>query len=1119
MPGPSRKNKQKPQRNGPRTSYTPAAYVGDIDNARDWNHIVLILCDFLELPDLTTRSGLKKVHAKFDAIVGRLDQVYAEHEDNVRIAGGVVGIYAKMCADSILRNKLFQRGFVSKLLPLLDKPYSLHMALRSLSSVAHHGSDIVHTELAKLTPNLLRLLDEFPEDPKVAELSITIMSHSIVGVVAKHVTLATHTPYKPPYLKIRPLLDAICKQLKNPTATRYLIDHAVTLLSHLAYHYGAEIKAHKSTVHFFLAGLRNKNWEFRCQCLSGIIRMHLHEDEDDMHLFDPNIYLQLAKKRWPDNLADVFSDYGQARTDMYIRMTTQRDFQNALMKVASSRDLYAFGLSLYELIMRTEWAIADGFFQEQDPRTGQLKMIDSSALGLPFQRYPDALPHCAKAIRAKGKPEELDKADVLDIKYLIMKQRTREAADMARNSLQRNPDFAYYHYAISLTADHVEGLKASKKGLKCKQTTLFIRYQLIQRAVEHAGDYGLATLNEAGHDSTKWEEGVAFLMSALDDSKLFVREAPPDNHRMRNVLYWNILLGVLVRGPDASPDLREIKSSLSKLKFTDDFTEFMGLRPPNTQLRLAQETLVKNFESGVTEWGDIIANMEGPEEKEVDPEKAEDDLAAWLDDMKLDNGEREPLMAHPKVNVNHVALYQPRGRKGFVPTLTYTLMFGQDSSENDLVLFCEGNGCRKLIVQRPLVYPVALQYAQSHFGIPTSFAIFHTDQLDLCRGERAEVSPDAWPVVIRLASRFYVYDRREDTCSETNVGEQVLPVAGTVGFNEISTKLKFQFYERQGEWSSTDMECSVSSTMPFKDVFQAYEAHMRRVEPRKPAFSNGAEIGYHYKNQKILPSQSPQDLNMGDDAVIECYPIFKGFGLGSGGGAVSFRKPVIYLFSPIQVNAKIKVSLVPQWSFAATYPVVPVKPSSSADLHQQIRWSVQTQADGSLKTETGLEVAYLFWEANTNPTDSISPLPEANRFIPNQASVNPYDSVALSVDALPEYLEKVLLALGLHTEARSSFITYWLPSFLKHKHVALRFVNQSSYESAAPLEVTPQPDVITRVFMLFKGISVDTGVWDAALKRASLDHAVWRDVVGVDVQKAWDHSLFRVLEWGGMELS
>lgn len=66
-----------------------------------------------------------------------------------------------------------------------------------------------------------------------------------------------------------------------------------------------------------------------------------------------------------------------------------------------------------------------------------------------------------------------------------------------------------------------------------------------------------------------------------------------------------------------------------------------------------------------------------------------------------------------------------------------------------------------------------------------------------------------------------------------------------------------------------------------------------------------------------------------------------------------------------------------------------------------------------------------------------------------------------------------LTALGLHVEARTSFITYWLPSILKHDFVALRFLHQASYEQAAPLDVEPNPHVVTRVFMLFKRVCED----------------------------------------------
>lgn len=101
---------------------------------------------------------------------------------------------------------------------------------------------------------------------------------------------------------------------------------------------------------------------------------------------------------------------------------------------------------------------------------------------------------------------------------------------------------------------------------------------------------------------------------------------------------------------------------------------------------------------------------------------------------------------------------------------------------------------------------------------------------------------------------------------------------------------------------------------------------------------------------------------------------------------------------------------------------------------------------------------------------------------------------------------------------------YWLPSFLKHKYVALQFISQDAYERAALLEVSLKPDVIQRVFMLFKGIDrpfEEPGEWYEAEERTSRDVYWWRDVVGLHGEAGGlmrDESLFRVLEWGGMEI-
>lgn len=75
------------------------------------------------------------------------------------------------------------------------------------------------------------------------------------------------------------------------------------------------------------------------------------------------------------------------------------------------------------------------------------------------------------------------------------------------------------------------------------------------------------------------------------------------------------------------------------------------------------------------------------------------------------------------------------------------------------------------------------------------------------------------------------------------------------------------------------------------------------------------------------------------------------------------------------------------------------------------------------------------------------------------------------------------------------------------------------YERAAPLAIEPTPDVVARIFMLFKGVKAnELPVWSEAFGRATEDVGRWADVVGIDLGKVRDAGLFRVIEWGGMEV-
>ncbi|KAF5310417.1 hypothetical protein D9611_012282 [Ephemerocybe angulata] len=162
-----------------------------------------------------------------------------------------------------------------------------------------------------------------------------------------------------------------------------------------------------------------------------------------------------------------------------------------------------------------------------------------------------------------------------------------------------------------------------------------------------------------------------------------------------------------------------------------------------------------------------------------------------------------------------------------------------------------------------------------------------------------------------------------------------------------------------------------------------------------------------------------------------------------------------------------------------------------------------------------MEMSYLYWEAEMTAQGLLSPpaSPQLSAvaeetFVPNRPTLDASNSVVLEVAKMTPYLDSSLKALGLHVEVRTSFITHWLPSLLKHKHIALRFLPQSAYERAAPLTVEPTPsDVVARIFMLFKGI-----------ERSAVDVSRWAGAVGVDSERMNDAGLFRVIEWGGREV-
>ncbi|KAG2038512.1 hypothetical protein BDR03DRAFT_954278 [Suillus americanus] len=386
------------------------------------------------------------------------------------------------------------------------------------------------------------------------------------------------------------------------------------------------------------------------------------------------------------------------------------------------------------------------------------------------------------------------------------------------------------------------------------------------------------------------------------------------------------------------------------------------------------------------------------------------------------------------------------------------------------------HGQKRVMVKRQGSYNLMLDSAYRHFpSIPKDVVKLQTNQLDACNGHYVDITAEIWDDVIDLLNVIEVTRPTEMTPATTQLNEQ-----------DSST--------------GDDDKVTVKVVLPSGEIQTAKLSREMRVDKL-------------IADARQTLSLTPIWVYDGDCIDLRFHT------MSMSSRSTHVKKPVIYLYSPFDIDASVKLSLIPEWSLSVIYPIV-----TTEDHGHRLEWNVRAHKDGSLtEHNSGLDVSYLFWEAETNmqafPRSPASKPQPVDTFNPISSSLNDMDSIVIPVDKATVYLDKSLKVLGLHTEARTSFITYWLPSILKHEYVALRFVPQVAYERAASLCISPQPDVVTRVFMLFKGVCKERlANWANAQMQAEKDVAWWVNVVGVDPARAGDVTLFRVLEWGGMEV-
>ena len=181
------------------------------------------------------------------------------------------------------------------------------------------------------------------------------------------------------------------------------------------------------------------------------------------------------------------------------------------------------------------------------------------------------------------------------------------------------------------------------------------------------------------------------------------------------------------------------------------------------------------------------------------------------------------------------------------------------------------------------------------------------------------------------------------------------------------------------------------------------------------------------------------------------------------------KKPVLYLYPPKEETVTVKLGFPGKLTCA--YPDC-----------RDGGWTVRAEPDGTqTDCADGRTYPYLYWEGETNARYDMS------------------EGFVVKGSDTAEFLRNKLSYLGLKPREYNEFIVYWLPVLQKNPYNLIRFAGKD-YTESTPLTITPKPDSVLRVMMLYRPLAAPVSVKTQTLL-------------------PFERKGFAVVEWGGMKVN
>ncbi|MDX1651744.1 MAG: hypothetical protein R3277_04575 [Brumimicrobium sp.] len=180
------------------------------------------------------------------------------------------------------------------------------------------------------------------------------------------------------------------------------------------------------------------------------------------------------------------------------------------------------------------------------------------------------------------------------------------------------------------------------------------------------------------------------------------------------------------------------------------------------------------------------------------------------------------------------------------------------------------------------------------------------------------------------------------------------------------------------------------------------------------------------------------------------------------------EKPVLYLYPEDTLNVAVSLEFEDH-QMIFDYPA-----------YNQ-GWNVTATPNGDLFDDSGKQYYCLFWETEGKAI-----------------AQNLKEGFVIHRTEVADFLEEKLEILGLNAREKNEFIIYWLPKLQQSEYSAIYFA-QEEYEAISKLMISPKPDQVIRVMMLFQG----------------LDNPIYLEEQ--TLQSSPKRKGFTAVEWGGSE--